>query len=1019
MKRTANGVLLGLIALIIALPVQGYPLSSPAAHAPAVDADGVQILRSDEDAVVLDIRVPAAALENVTVEGGAYRTVTIPGYAAAGEPGQPDLPARGWMIGIPPGARAGVRVTASEVVTLDGVSVPPAAREVPDLSGWDGSRPAEEPPVTLDYSPDPAIYLQDAFWPPEQAALDAPASLRDLATVVVRAYPVQYNPARGQARVAGRLRVEIAFSYPDGRRAARPRPEAELWLQQMRSAVLNWDTAQNWLAAPAAAAPGISGPETGEVFRIGVKQDGLYQVTYNELSALGLPAGLATSALRLRDASGTELRIRVIDGGTANVFDSGDAFVFWGQEVRGNKYSRVNAYWLSTDGAPGLRMQEVSAPSGAGTTPAAYTQTLHLEQNHLYRSSVPGSDATDHWYWDQLDSSHTWYSYPVTLTHYATGTNAALRLQFYAFTTNNAVQVFWNGTRVISTTWMGQIAPVLTATVSVTATQNILMILNPGRIETVHFDYHETEYRHAYIADSDRLLYRPDATGTWKYAVGGLTQAGAFAEVYNVADPANVTYYYGGSSVFDPGNNWWVYTFQPPAATGPSDRFLVQNSNTARLTPYSLARDATSDLKSNLAQTDYILLVADSLADTVTPLANARRARPCAGGTRPCTVRVVKVQDVYDEFGGGVMSAGAIKDFLAWAYANWTAPAPSHVLLFGDGTFDPQGYCLNAGWCAGFTGQVTGIPPYLTAADSHAVETDADHCYVASGPCGLFTDHSLPFMHLGRIPAANTTEATTAVNKLVAYERPPTASWRWTALNTCDNGIDEYGVPDPAGNFYVNCIDYTAVLTATSMIVDCDYYSKNPSYQGGCYYYNAPSEPPDNFTNHMVDSLNAGAVMATYTGHASIQFLGAEHLWDLSDVDRLTNATRPTFWYPMTCLEGQYDRPSMASLAEKMLFATNGGSIGSYSPVGLDVVTGHEYLREGLTNAIFTDNVRSMGGLADAGKIGLWTQAPTIYRNLLETYMLIGDPAANLALIDRPTLTNIVELPASMFNAVQ
>ena len=39
-------------------------------------------------------------------------------------------------------------------------------------------------------------------------------------------------------------------------------------------------------------------------------------------------------------------------------------------------------------------------------------------------------------------------------------------------------------------------------------------------------------------------------------------------------------------------------------------------------------------------------------------------------------VKVVNVQDIYDEFNGGVFDPQAIQSFLSYAYSHWVAPAP-------------------------------------------------------------------------------------------------------------------------------------------------------------------------------------------------------------------------------------------------------------------------------------------------------------------------------------------------------
>jgi len=50
-------------------------------------------------------------------------------------------------------------------------------------------------------------------------------------------------------------------------------------------------------------------------------------------------------------------------------------------------------------------------------------------------------------------------------------------------------------------------------------------------------------------------------------------------------------------------------------------------------------------------------------------------------------VEVASVEDVYDEFNGGVKSARAIRRYLHHAYSSWS-PAPSFVALMGDASFD-------------------------------------------------------------------------------------------------------------------------------------------------------------------------------------------------------------------------------------------------------------------------------------------------------------------------------------------
>ena len=62
------------------------------------------------------------------------------------------------------------------------------------------------------------------------------------------------------------------------------------------------------------------------------------------------------------------------------------------------------------------------------------------------------------------------------------------------------------------------------------------------------------------------------------------------------------------------------------------------------------------------------------------------------------------VQDVYDEFNGGVKSPRAIRRYLRHAYLTWT-PAPTFVLLAGDASMDYRHRLATSG--------VDWVPTYL------------------------------------------------------------------------------------------------------------------------------------------------------------------------------------------------------------------------------------------------------------------------------------------------------------------
>ena len=77
----------------------------------------------------------------------------------------------------------------------------------------------------------------------------------------------------------------------------------------------------------------------------------------------------------------------------------------------------------------------------------------------------------------------------------------------------------------------------------------------------------------------------------------------------------------------------------------------------------------------------------------------------------------------------------------------------------------------------------------------------------------------------------------------------------------------------------------------------------------------------------------------------------------------------------------------MSSLAEVMTRADGKGAVASWSPTGEGVASGHDYLNRGFFQAVFQDDLRTLGQATMAGKLKLWATGANLY--LLNTYLLL------------------------------
>jgi hypothetical protein len=402
-------------------------------------------------------------------------------------------------------------------------------------------------------------------------------------------------------------------------------------------------------------------------------------------------------------------------------------------------------------------------------------------------------------------------------------------------------------------------------------------------------------------------------------------------------------------------------------SSGPQ-RFLALEPS-RWLTPLSITIDTPSSLKDFTNGADYIIISPKEFMPAIQPLANFRTSQ----GYR---VQTVDVQDIYDEFNGGVFDPEAIHNFLAYAYGHWSPPAPAYVLLVGDGHYDFKNNYGDSG--------PNYIPPYLGDLDPWVGETAADNRYVT-----VSGEDSLPDMFIGRLPANNPAEVTAMATKILAYEQePPMGEWNSHLTFIADN-------PDSGGDF-----PWFSDKIA-------DNFVPNP-YRVEKIYFPATHPNIGDTRAAIVSAINQGRLIVNFTGHASIPFWASEQLFGVNNLSSLTNTGKYPFFVPMTCQEGYFINPKASgynypSLAESLVRADGKGAIASFSPTGFGLASGHDLLSQGLYTAIFRDGITQLGPATTAAKYFLYSKGGG-FLDLLDTYMLFGDPATRL-IISNPTTT--------------
>jgi hypothetical protein len=332
-----------------------------------------------------------------------------------------------------------------------------------------------------------------------------------------------------------------------------------------------------------------------------------------------------------------------------------------------------------------------------------------------------------------------------------------------------------------------------------------------------------------------------------------------------------------------------------------------------------------------------------------------------------------------------------LKDTLTRIYKSATAtdPAPEYLLIIGDTKRIPY-------YGSGGTGNVT---------DMYYGEFDGNGDYI-------------PEMFIGRVPAADTTEVKTALNKIIQYEKfqfADTNSFSSRALITA--GYD-------AG--------YASYMNAQIKYATSNYLTPANNIQEFHFNY------PQSYTSKdsVIKLINKGISFINYTGHGDA--MGWLHLnIKTPDIPSFQNKNMYPFVISNACSTGQFSQAT--SFGNRMVLSENKGAIGYigcsndsywdedfYWAVGpgtiiSDPVYGGKGL--GAYDRLFhthgespSDWYFSMGQINYAGNMSVSASNSARKKYYWEIYNLIGDPSV-IPIIGKPGKFSI-SLPDTLPNGI-
>lgn len=736
----------------------------------------------------------------------------------------------------------------------------------------------------------------------------------------------------------------------------------------------------------------------GDWYKIGLPETGVYKLTYNDLSELGIDvAHVDPRQIRVYHNGGgvlpemnsearhddlVEVPIYVA-GENDGSFDNSDYILFYGGGPvswaidtakmayvhKQNPYDDYAYAFVVTGLGQGKRISEANAPSATAQT--VVNQFLDFQVHELDEYNLHRVGRS--YYGDKMDLTSTKnfdFGFPNVVTDKQCRVKTALAgRNFKPATFEVLVNDMKKATYSITTTtsssekpWGYNVGGWVSAlpsrdTVRITLRHNAMGYSNTTSVGYV--DYIVVNAWRSLKMTGNQMAFRnPEASVINKVYEYQLSNASQQVQVWNVTDPTAPIKMKGTQN----GS-----TFSFKVYGNINNAFVAFNGNEF-CSAKAFGKIENQDLH-GARDVDYVILTYDGFAS------QAERVKAIHNRLDPeLSIMVTTPEKVYNEFSCGAKDVTAIRDFCRMLYLeSGLGHRIKYLLLLGDCSYDYKNR----------TGVVDFVPSYETVKSlsmDSAFVTDDYYGFmdVTEGHIG----QSLADIGIGRFPVQTLEQATQMVDKIERYivkDETTMQPWRNTVTFFTD---DE-------GGFVTNAEDLAANLKdvgAEGVVVD-------KIYLDAYTQISAPGGEVAPEVNAAINSrMEKGTLVLHYVGHGGEVQLSEEKILQRKDVDSWRNAPMYPLMITGTCEFSRYDDHMRTSLGEYAFLNQYGGMIAMFTTSRVTYGHHNQNFAKGVYNNLFRIYGEEHYRLGD-----VYRMAKRSGTEVEKRYVFFGDPALRLA----------------------
>ncbi len=345
-------------------------------------------------------------------------------------------------------------------------------------------------------------------------------------------------------------------------------------------------------------------------------------------------------------------------------------------------------------------------------------------------------------------------------------------------------------------------------------------------------------------------------------------------------------------------------------------------------------------------------------------------------------VHVLDQQKIFNEFSSGTPDPMAIRLMNKMFYDRSTNSKFKYLLMLGAGSYDNR--------------QLLSKNPCFIITYESKVSNDENNSFVSDDFFGFLDDNSgqnppgeLLRLGVGRIPSASVKEAEDDVDKLLNYvNNPDYGPWRNNALFVADY---YYGPPeDPSTETFMHESQCEGIANLITNELNIGFANNK------VFVNQFPRDPTSGFLlegrKSMSSLLESGQFFMTYVGHASPTTLTKEvQLWTANEAKQAYYPHLPIV-STACCDVARYDG-AQRGLMETMFHLPNGGAIAMLAATRAAYANGNDALNQAFVRNLFCYNTK--GYMPTLGEAYMLCKqsfgTATAYNKMM--FSLLGDPA--------------------------